>query len=105
MIELAETVGWTVAHFHDSRREVTRRSGERLWIGDQAAAGFPDLVLVRERVVYAELKTETGRLRPEQEKWITALLAAGAEVHVWRPSDQAKLERVLIPRRTLEVAS
>lgn len=100
VIDLAQTVGWLVAHFHDSRRQVTRKgTGERFWVGDQDAVGFPDLVLVRDRVVYAELKREKGRLRPEQIAWQAALLAAGAEHHVWRPSDWPAIERLLMQRR------
>lgn len=55
-------------------------------------AGFPDLVAVRgSRVLYVELKKETGKLSPAQEEWLDALRAAGQtvghEVYVWRPSD------------------
>lgn len=78
---LAERRGWLCYHTHDSRR---------------SQAGFPDLVTVRgPRVVYAELKSATGRLRKEQAVWLAALLRAGAEAYVWRPSDWAEVEEVL----------
>ena len=51
-----------------------------------SGAGFPDLVLVRgKRVIFAELKSDTGKLTPKQEEWAAALLGAGAEWHLWRP--------------------
>ena len=51
--------------------------------------GKPDLCLIHPNgrgIIWAELKTEKGRLSPEQEKVIHALRANGAEVYVWRPS-------------------
>lgn len=73
VIELARGLGWLVYHTHDSRR---------------SQAGFPDLVLVRgDRVLYRELKSTAGRIRPEQQVWLDALAAAGADVGVWRPVD------------------
>lgn len=76
VIKLARTLGWRVFHVPDSRR-VTER-------------GMPDLTMIHEgqrRLVFAELKSAVGRLRPEQEVWLRVLREAGAEVHVWRPAD------------------
>jgi VRR-NUC domain len=78
--EAATLNGWRVYHTHDSRR---------------SPSGFPDLVLVRERVVFAELKGATTRITPGQERWLDALDAAGAEVYLWRPSEWDEIERVL----------
>ncbi len=66
-------------------------------------AGLPDLVLLRERVVWIELKAtslltgRTGKLRPAQERVIDMLLAAGQEVHVITDSsdDWLKVQEVL----------
>ena len=81
VIRAARRHGWNrIYHTHDSRK---------------SAAGFPDLVIVRERVVWAELKTEEGQLSAEQANWIEDLRAAGQEVYVWRPSDWPELLRVL----------
>ncbi len=57
--------------------------------------GFPDLVLVRKVVIYAELKSKTGRLTPEQKQWLDALTNAGQDCRVWRPTDWAEIERTL----------
>ena len=53
------------------------------------------MLLVRERVVWIELKSETGRLSPEQAAWIDALKAAGQEVYVWRPDQWPEIREVL----------
>jgi hypothetical protein len=74
IIKAAQAAGWLVYHTHDSRR---------------SQAGFPDLVLVhpdRKQVLYRELKTEKGRLRPEQQEWLLSLRAAGVDAEVWRPA-------------------
>lgn len=62
VIALAETCGWAVYHNPDSRR---------------STAGHPDLVMVHSSgvrpIVYLELKTEKGRLKPEQRWWLERL--------------------------------
>lgn len=47
--------------------------------------GFPDWTIVRDRVIFAELKTEKGTLSEPQTFWLRALLRAGAEAYVVRP--------------------
>jgi len=84
--EVARGYGWTTYHTHDSRR---------------SEPGFPDLVLVRERVVFAELKTVKGKVTPEQRVWLAALEGAG-EVYVWRPTDWDAIHSALAPN--MEVA-
>ena len=67
-------------------------------------AGFPDLLLIRERVVWVELKAKStttnkrGKLSPEQEMWRDMLRAAGQEWFCWyndSQADSAEAERVL----------
>jgi len=82
VIDLARYRGWRVAPFRPARTA----AGWRTPVAADGA-GFPDLVLVRERLVFAELKAERGRLGPAQSVWLAALEAAGAEAHVWTPAD------------------
>lgn len=84
VLEVAGLNGWWCYHTYDSRR---------------SQPGFPDLVMVRERVVYAELKREGGRLSPAQRDVIDRLENAGQEVYVWWPGDYAEVQRVLSRRR------
>lgn len=82
IVASARLLGWRVAHFRPAWTQRGWRTA-----GSYDAQGWPDLVLVRERVVFAEVKTDRGRLRPEQEGWLGSLRHAGAEVYVWRPED------------------
>lgn len=86
VLELARLSGWLCYHTFNSRRSVP---------------GLPDLVMVRPPViVFAECKTETGRLRPEQRTWLDALGACeSVEVRLWRPSAWPEIKEVLMRRR------
>lgn len=92
-LELAELLGWHCAHF----RAGMTKSGN--WVTPVAAqgAGFPDLVCVRDRVLFIEFKSSTGRLSPSQAEWGSRLLLAGAEYNTWWPADwySGEIERVL----------
>lgn len=88
--ETAQRFGWRVAHFPRSRSP----RGNPMTAVKYDAKGYPDLTLVRERVIFAELKVDS-RVRIEQVEWLGALEAAGAEVYVWKPKDAAEIERVL----------
>lgn len=105
VIELAQRTGWKVAHFSDSRREVVAGAQRRL-VGDALAKGWPDLVLGRDgHVIFAELKSRTGRTTAEQDEWLRVLstLADAAPelvtVVVWRPQDIEAVKRALLPAR------
>lgn len=90
VIALAKLNGWMVAHF---RPALDRGKWKTAMSGD---VGFPDLVLARGGVViFAELKSNVGKLRREQGHWLTELAGQGGHnlVAVWRPSD---LERVKV---------
>jgi hypothetical protein len=91
-------MNWRVAHFRKVR--VSRKSGSTYWETPVAAdgKGFFDLVLVRDRVIWAELKTDTGSTRPEQHAWHKAVRDAGGEVYLWRPSMWASIAHTLAKR-------
>ena len=77
---LAPMLGWTSYH--------TLRSK-----GSQP--GYPDRTLVRERIIFAELKTDSGRPTAEQRDWLDRLARAGGEVYLWRPRDLPDIGRLL----------
>ena len=59
---------------------------ERFGLGQ----GSTDLVIgVRGRVLFRELKTEDGRLSPEQIKWHAQARLRGLDVGVWRSVAEA----------------
>jgi VRR-NUC domain len=61
-------------------------------------SGFPDRVLVRDRVVYVETKSEKGKPSDAQIDWLDGLTKAGSECYLWRPSDWDEAGRVLSKR-------
>jgi hypothetical protein len=92
LIELAHILGWK--HMH-----VRRSIGKgRKWVTATNVIGWPDLVMWSERqkrLIFAELKSESGKTSPEQDDVIASLRAAGQEVYVWRPSDLDEALRIL----------
>jgi hypothetical protein len=47
--------------------------------------GWPDWTVIGNRVLFRELKTQRGRVTPEQRKVGAMLTAAGEDWAVWRP--------------------
>lgn len=74
VLDLARMYGWLAFHDYDSRMN---------------ARGFLDTVLLKPgRLIFAELKSETGTLRPEQKQWMQWLATCPCvEVYLWRPGD------------------
>jgi hypothetical protein len=83
IVQAAEMGGWLVYHTHNSQH---------------SAEGFPDLVLVREVVIFAELKREGQKPTPAQQQWLARLVVAGVMAFVWRPSDLDQVAAALITR-------
>jgi hypothetical protein len=49
--------------------------------------GWPDLVIIGDRILYRELKSESGVVSAEQRRVGSRLTRAGADWAVWRPRD------------------
>lgn len=62
------------------------------------ASGWPDLVLARPpRLIIVELKSQAGRVKPEQDRWLKLLRACpGIETYLWRPDDWDDIEGILL---------
>jgi len=65
---------------------------------DKSQPGWPDIALVRDRLILLELKTEKGKLSDAQKDWIRRLTMANAEIYVARPRHLDELARVLQAR-------
>jgi hypothetical protein len=98
IIDAAHYLGWRVAHFRGVR--VQRKDGTVFYQTPVQAdgEGFPDLVLVnptQQRVIYAEVKSEMGRLSAAQIAWKVILEAAGQDYRLWQPKDWDEIEKTL----------
>ena len=80
IIDIAKRCGWIHYHVPDSRR---------------CEPGFPDFVIIKDKVLFRELKTEKGRLTPAQKMWGEKLTSAGANYAVWRPSNMKEIIKQL----------
>jgi len=89
VVAMARALGWMPYHPFDSRR---------------SEPGYPDLTMIHPdtgRLIFAELKTSKGRLRPAQIEWLGALREVardrGLEVYEWRPADwiDGTIEQIL----------
>ena len=85
VLHYARLNGWLCYHTFDSRK---------------STPGYPDLTLVRPgELVFAELKTEKGRVSQAQQGWIDLLDTTEAQAYIWKPSDWPVIEEVLRRRR------
>ena len=92
LIEAAHLLGWHVYSIPDSRRATVK--------------GWPDCVLWKvkpgtTRMIFAELKTDNGRISPEQKSVMADLeiiaAASGSmlETHIWRTKDWTAILKTL----------
>lgn len=95
IIELARILGWKIAHFRPARTKTGWRTAVA---GD--GSGFPDCCIVKPpRVIFAELKSNKGKLSAFQEHWLNLLKQCpGVEVYLWRPDDIEDVARILQSR-------
>jgi len=82
IIALAKRLGWLCYH---------------TWNSQNSASGFPDLVLVRERVLFVELKRQVGGVFSfAQLTWLDRLdQCSGVETYRWKPENIDEAERIL----------
>lgn len=71
--EMCDRLGLVARHVRDERGN---------WV-----QGWPDLDIVGKRIIYRELKSQTGQLSSHQRRIGRLLTEAGADWAVWRPSD------------------
>ena len=97
--EIALTVGEK-----DFQRAVIKMAEENLWLvyhpwlSVKSKAGFPDLTCLRgRRLVFAELKAESGTPSAAQLTWGEALAVVGGHVehYFWRPSNWSQIMDIL----------
>ena len=81
VIALAEQLGWHVVHINDSRR--------------QRAEHWPDLVLIRDRILYRELKRLGNKPTLGQEAMLERLRRAGGDAEWWTPNDWDLIHQTL----------
>lgn len=81
VMHLLKAMGWKAYH---------------TWRSVHSVKGFPDICAVKgERLLFAELKTEKGRVTPEQEEWLELLAVPQSnEVYLWRPSDWEEIVEI-----------
>ena len=82
---LAKANGWLCYHTHRS---------------DRSEAGFPDLCMTNgARLLFAELKSTTGKLTAAQAVWLDLLRhTEHCEVFCWRPTDWPAIVTTLTGR-------
>lgn len=92
VIDLAKKAGYIHFHVYDSRR---------------SPKGFPDLVLLHRatgRLLFAELKSRTGRVSPDQRIWLERL-GKQHEAYLWTPDEWPDvIRRILTEGRQVSAA-
>lgn len=89
--DLMTAYGWAWWHGADNRPGKNGRV-------QNIRPGLPDLIACRGgRLIFAELKRETGKPTPDQVDALERLGTTPAEVYVWRPSDIEAVRLALKP--------
>lgn len=93
VIAVARALGWRVFH----ARAVKQANGDyRTPVFGADGKGFPDLVLAKAgTVLFVELKSGRGTLRPNQREWKRDLEPSGL-YRLWHPHDWPEIEATLL---------
>jgi len=98
---MKSTIPVTEADLREQVRDLAKLFGWKMqftWLSWHSPKGFPDVFLahpIQKRIMWAELKSEKGKLSPEQEAWLQLLRDCGQEAYVWRPGDIEEIARIL----------
>lgn len=80
VIAAAEDHGWWCYHVYNAKR---------------SKAGWPDLVMLRDRLIVAELKVPPNVPTAAQLNCLERFRRAGIPAYVWTPADLAEIVQVL----------
>ena len=103
VLQLCNLYGWLAHHVPPMRYNNKNALGNN-W-GTGGLAGMPDLTLISQNgrgIIYAELKTATGKVSPHQLQVLRTLHRNGAEVYLWRPKDLKDIAKRLSGLKPLE---
>jgi hypothetical protein len=103
VLQLCRMYGWLAHHVPPMRYNNKNALGNN-W-GTGGLAGMPDLTLISQNgrgIIYAELKTATGKVSPLQQQILNTLERNGAEVYIWRPRDLTAIAARLSGLKPLE---
>jgi hypothetical protein len=107
IVDVALRFGWHCWHVPSPMRNI----GGGKWIGAREGAGLPDLILIHDdppRLLFLEVKVETGRLSPAQQHFLQMAKAVAdiswtydgdtkhvVGVHVVWPGQEPVIEQIL----------
>lgn len=80
VVAFAESCGWWTWHVYNARK---------------SKAGWPDLVMLRERMLVAELKVPPNTATAAQLNCLDRFRRAGIPAYLWTPADWPEIVRVL----------
>ena len=95
VVDMAHRLGWKTFAVRRSAA-VSAETGKV--VSYVTSEGWPDLVLVKgDKIIFWELKSDTGLLEPKQHEWLTALEAVETvhQVGCVRPRDWAEVKATL----------
>lgn len=100
IVEVLRLGGWRYAHFRPAQTQSRDAAGRQRWSTPMSGdVGWPDITIAHRgkgKLLFRELKSEAGKVSPEQVAWIADLRAGGADAAVWRPRHKHLIEATLM---------